>query len=111
MWLRLRRGKEGGYRPLATVEDTPENYTRMTKTITRMWTHNHTCDDYITIVRLASLYQDERLPVSHNFVNRKNRRAERKLIKVRDRKLATLEKKLAWRPVWREENLGVVTAD
>ena len=90
MWLKLRRGAEGGYRRLAVLEDTPENYERMKATWIRMDLKGIDA----RIVRMASLYQDEKLSISGLYVNRANRRREKKLQRDFDRQIERQNKKI-----------------
>jgi hypothetical protein len=90
MWLRLRRGKEGGYKALATIEDNERNYERVQATLARLQAKGYDA----RIVRLASLYQDEVLPRTGLQSNRRNRRAERKRQKTFVKTMAKFERKL-----------------
>lgn len=92
-WLRLRRGALGGYHHLATLADTPENYERMKATVARMDLKGID----VRIVRLASLYQDETLPITGATNNRAARRLEKKLKPGYDKAVARAERKEAAR--------------
>ena len=92
MWIRLRRGHRGGYHHLATLEDNEENYLRMVRVWGRL--NLHRPHDYARIVRLTSLYQDEKLPLSGAYVNRANKRHEKKLQRVFDKHVEKQNRKL-----------------